>query len=73
MKDHGSTLELSSGRMLADASTVGISDELKLDDAYGDWLRIEDGGIAHEKLTPAERAELADFMIARWQAFKEVA
>lgn len=44
---------------------------MQLYDVYGDWLMVEGAGTAHDTLTPTERVELADFMIARWQAFRE--
>lgn len=75
---HGSYM-LSTGRRVHDVAgdAIGINEGLEV--TYGhdadllgvtppDWLRQEHPDVCW---TPAECVELADFMIARWQRFKQ--
>lgn len=60
---------LSSGReVYANGGIVGLT----VFDAYEglDTFYGYDGGLSLDNWTPAERVELADHMIARWQAFR---
>lgn len=73
MKIEGDKVTFSSGReWYANGGTIGLKRwEAEFDGDIGfavseGW----DGGLPAEDLTPPERAELADFMIAEWTAFK---
>jgi hypothetical protein len=64
MKFQGGDLVFSTGkRVYCHANIVGIDDA-------GETFEGYDGGIESDKLTMAERIELADEMIARWQLYK---
>lgn len=79
-------ITLSTGRVLKpNAGIVGIGPDLNVYEGYDsefmyphielpDWIKkegLDSGPGAYEELTIPERIELADIMIARWQAFKE--
>lgn len=68
MKIENEELIFSTGkRVYANNEFVGLSDDFSLI-ATG-W----DDTICREKLSPEERCELADYMIAQWTMFKEEA
>jgi hypothetical protein len=64
----------------ANRGIIGIAPDLEVTDGYDggfettpprhSWAFDDDDNL---QFTPAERAELADYMIARWTAFKNKA
>lgn len=65
------TLKLSSGLEIdANRDIIGISGALEVGLGYDEMFRPEDENYRERPLTAAERAELADHMIALWQRFK---
>ena len=76
MKIDGDEVIFSTGKVrYANNGIIGLGPDLEVSEGY-------DGGFwsAHESeykdeadiLTPAERVELADYMIERWQAFRYI-
>lgn len=62
---------LSTGRMLqANEGILGLDPDRKLTEGYDAYIHPWDYDDS-EPLTAEERAEIADAMIARWQAWKE--
>lgn len=71
MKIEGDKVIFSSGRTrYANLGIIGLDDGDDVTEGYdgGFWQPDE---WRDEKLMPEDLAELADFMIARWQAWKE--
>lgn len=59
--------QFSTGKVVdANGGVIGISSDL---DPSEGW----DGGTTHWDLTPAEKVELADYMIWLWQAYRKEA
>ena len=61
------TYEFSTGkRFYANAGLIGICPSGEVAEGY-------DGDVSTSSFTPDERRELADYMIALWQQFKDAA
>jgi hypothetical protein len=73
MEIKGDRVIFASGRVwYANGGTIGLS-QIENDIEGGlEWSVSEgwDGGLSYEELTPSERDDLADYMIAAWSAFK---
>jgi hypothetical protein len=65
-------LRFSTGRVAyANRCVVGIGPTLELTGGYdGDWWDANLDANSQDALSPAERVELADHMIARWQTYR---
>ena len=68
-------MKLSSGRNIdANSGVIGINEDGEVFSGYDERVlgidRPEWAGDDEAPFSAAERAELADLMIARWQAFK---
>lgn len=69
-KDNGEIVWESTGRRrLAHLNILGINSEGQLFQGY-DGTLLEWNLGEEEELTPKEKLELADYMIARWQRYK---
>jgi hypothetical protein len=67
MKIVGDYLVFSTGhREYANHGIVGIAPDLSLSTGY------DNPGPSADELSPAERIELADYMIKQWSAFRAV-
>lgn len=74
MKVEGSDLIFSSGRSLyAHGGIVGMTstDEPEISGGWDNGIGTAAEAMRIEKLSPEDLIELADFMIARWQAFRD--
>lgn len=69
-------ITFSSGKTIDPAfGVVGIGPDLALSDGYDGRIDVAGEGAAYDpamELTPAEVVELADLMIGRWQAIREL-
>ena len=73
MEIKDSTVKFSSGRTrYANAGIIGIGDDDSVSEGYDGelWFPGEGPFDKADKLSPADLAELADYMIARWQEWK---
>lgn len=73
---HTSEYELSTGRKFyANNGLISIAYDGTIAEGYDGEIRIEgsyhDGVNLSDAWTPAEKVELADYMIGLWTAFKE--
>ncbi len=75
-------LKLSNGReVYANGGIIGLDEQMRLFEGYDgainypapDWLSETEVDEISRYLTSSEAVELADIMIARWQAFREKA
>ncbi len=66
--EHGVTFSTGKTRY-AHGEILGIGPDLRV--TYGWDGEFYEPGISSMSLTPAERVELADFMIGLWQQFKD--
>jgi hypothetical protein len=78
MDDDKHTIRLSTGKEIyAHRGIVGISPDLReVTEGYDGGIERgyeteEDWGDSRYRLTPAERVEIADLMLARWRAYRE--
>jgi hypothetical protein len=74
MKIEGDTVTFSTGRVVdVNRGIIGIDDELGVTAGYDNGWFYEGYTEPDDNyyLTPAERIELADYMILQWQRFKE--
>jgi hypothetical protein len=71
MKIDGNYVTFSSGKVLsANQGIIGIDPDLDVSEGYDGGFDIAD--TYRETLTKPERRELADYMIALWQRYREV-
>lgn len=61
-------------RRSANGGILGLTTEYEVTEGYDGtfWSRVESEW-TDEPLTPAERVELADYMLERWQTFRDIA
>lgn len=58
----------------ANNGIIGLAPDMEVSEGYdgGFWSR-EESEYRENPLTPAERVELADFMIEQWKTFRDMA
>lgn len=79
MEIDGDTVKFTTGRTrYANGGIIGLGPDLTVSNGYDggffqprhDWQSQEEYEEIGEALTPEEQIELADYMIAKWAAFK---
>jgi hypothetical protein len=72
MRIEGDTIIFSSGReFYANRGVIGLSDDLYVSQGYDGGLDAWPSEGTTHFMTPEERRELADYMIALWTKFRE--
>lgn len=75
MKIDGDDVIFSTGAVrYANNGIIGLSPDMRVTEGYdGGLWSPEEAAWRDDCLTPAERVELADYMIERWKTFRDMA